>query len=79
VSTNIHLAPKLLWDGYMRVSKGETYWDALLDRWAVETVVVDKKEQKKLASEVRGSGTWQVVYEDDLGFIANRKRAAAQQ
>jgi len=76
VSTNIHLAPKRLWDGYMRVSKGETYWDNLLDRWAVQAVVVDKEKQKKLASEVRGSAVWKVIYEDDLGFIATRRTAS---
>jgi hypothetical protein len=75
VSTNVHLAPKLLWDGYMRVSKGETYWDDLLDRWNVQMVVVDKAEQKKLTSEVRGSGVWQVVYEDSQGIVAVRKNA----
>jgi len=72
VSTNIHLAPKLLWTGYMRVSKGETYWSDLLNRWNVQMVVVDKAQQKKLAGEVRGSGEWRVVYEDDLGFVAVR-------
>jgi hypothetical protein len=76
VSTNIHLAPKRLWDGYMRVSKGETYWDNLLDRWAVQAVVVDKEKQKRLASEVRGSAVWKVIYEDDLGFIATRRTAS---
>ncbi len=75
VSTNIHLAPRLVWDGYMRLSKGETYWDDLLDRWNVQVVVVDKAEQKKLTSEVRGSPTWQVVYEDAQGIIAVRKGA----
>jgi len=75
VSTNIHLAPKLLWDGYMRVSKGDTFWDDLLDRWNVQMVVVDKDQQKKLTSEIRGSGVWQVVYEDPLGMVAVRKNA----
>jgi hypothetical protein len=75
VSTNVHLAPKLLWDGYMHLSKGETYWDDLLDRWNVQTVVMDKEQQTKLISEVRGSGTWQVVCEDDLGIVAVRRNA----
>lgn len=73
VSTNIHLAPKLTWDGYMRASKGETFWDDLFDRWNVQMLVVDKDQQKKLTSEVRGSATWQVVYEDALGIVAVRK------
>jgi len=75
VSTNIHLSPKLLWTGYMRVSKGETYWDDLLNRWNVQMVIVDKEEQKKLAGEVRGSADWRVVYEDGLGFVAVRNFA----
>jgi len=75
VSTNIHLAPKLLWDGYMRASKGETYWDDLFNRWNVQTVVVDKSKQTKLTGEVRGSGAWQVVYEDELGIVAVRRNS----
>lgn len=75
VSTNIHLAPTLLWDGYMHASKGETYWEDLFNRWNVQTVVADKERQKKLVSEVRGSGTWNVVFEDDLGIVAVRRNA----
>jgi hypothetical protein len=59
----------------MQLSKGQAYWDDLLDRWNVQTVVVDKEQQKKLLSEVRGSGTWQVVYEDDQGIVAVRRNA----
>jgi hypothetical protein len=59
----------------MRASKGETYWDDLLDRWNVQMVVVDKDQQKKLTSEIRGSGLWQVVYEDSLGIVAQRKNS----
>jgi hypothetical protein len=39
-------------------------------------VVVDKEKQKRLASEVRGSAVWKVIYEDDLGFIATRRTAS---
>jgi hypothetical protein len=59
----------------MRASKGETYWDDLFNRWNVQTVVVDKSKQTKLTSEVRGSGAWQVVYEDELGIVAVRKNS----
>lgn len=76
VSTNIHLAPKLLWDGYMEVSKGGAHWSDLLDRWNVQAVVVDKEKQETLLAEVRKSPTWEVVYEDPQGIIALRRNVA---
>jgi hypothetical protein len=75
VSTNVHLAPKRVWNGYMQVSKGRDFWDDILERWAVETLIVDKDEQKKLAELVRGSGAWEIVYEDDYGFVARQPQA----
>jgi hypothetical protein len=73
VSTNVHMAPKRVWDGYMQVSKGRDFWDAILERWRVDTIVVDKQEQDKLADLVRGSGIWEIVYEDELGFVARQR------
>jgi polyhydroxyalkanoate synthesis regulator phasin len=73
VSTNVHLAPRLVWDGYMQVSQGREFWDDLLDRWNVDTVIADKKDQERLTRELRGSDVWQLVYEDDFGIIAKRR------
>jgi hypothetical protein len=67
------MAPKRVWDGYMQVSKGRDFWDNILERWRVDTMVVDKAEQKKLAELVRGSGVWEIVYEDELGIIARHR------
>jgi hypothetical protein len=75
VSTNVHMAPKRVWEGYMQVSKGRDFWDAILERWRVETLVVDTEEQEKLAELVRGSGVWKIVYEDEYGFVARHSEA----
>jgi hypothetical protein len=75
VSTNVHMAPTQVWEGYMQVCQGRDYWNDLLKRWHVQAVVVDKAEQEKLTRLVRGHSGWEIVYEDEQGIVAIPKEA----
>ncbi len=72
MTTNVHLAPSQVWRDYMRIARGNAGWEQALDRYMVGTLVVHKELQPELARRVRRSAEWEVVYEDDDGFVAKR-------
>ena len=74
VTTHIHLVPRRVWHDYMRVARGESGWQATLDRYGIETLVVDKELQRGFARKVRGSAAWKTVYEDPRAIVLHRHK-----
>ncbi len=72
VTSNIHLVPPRTWQDYMHVSQGITGWQQVLDRYGVQTLVVDRDKQPALAAAARRSSAWQVEYEDDQALVLSR-------
>ncbi len=72
MTTNVHLAPSQVWRDYMRIARGSAGWEQALDRYRVKTLVVHKELQGELARRARRSPDWQIVYEDEDGFVAKR-------
>lgn len=79
MTTHVHLAPQTVWKDYLRVARGLTGWQQTLDRYRVDTLIVDKTLQPALVDGVRGSEAWQTVFENDEAMIVERRasRAAA--
>jgi hypothetical protein len=65
----MHLAPRVVWSDYLRVTNGRSGWERTLDRYGVGTVIIDKQEQRPLLSLLQRNTDWQNVYEDDQGAI----------
>jgi hypothetical protein len=76
MTTNVHLAPRRVWRDYLIVARGESGWDATLDRYRIRTLVVHKELQGQLTRGVRRSPDWQIIYEDEDGLVAERRDAA---
>jgi hypothetical protein len=74
--THVHLLPRQVWQDYRRISFGEIGWDVLLDRYHVNTLVIDKKNQAALAGMVGRSSNWLTQYADDQALIAVRAKKA---
>ena len=72
MTTHVHLAPRRVWTDYLTVARGQAGWQKVLDKYAVDTLVVHKQLQSGLAAQTRGSADWQTVYEDDLAMILQR-------
>lgn len=72
VTSNIHLAPPQVWRDYLRVMAVRSGWDGVLDRYDIDTVVVDKKEQETFFGVLNRSEDWSRRYEDDLAAVFTR-------
>lgn len=76
-STNVHLLPRTVWVDYQRLTRAETGWDMIAEKYAIRTMIVDKREQAALHRVVRLSPDWTVVYEDEQAYVARRKNRNA--
>ena len=81
-TTHIHLIPNQVWLDYLYVYDGLPGWERTLDKYHVDTVVLDKVLQKTLPRIIRRTPGWRLVYEDDQGLVLVRaplKPASAKQ
>ena len=53
MTTSIHLAPRNVWRDYLTIAFVEPGWQRTLDRYRVNTMIIDKQQQTLLASVVR--------------------------
>ncbi len=78
MTTNaVHVAPRQVWRDYMTIANLQTGWERALDRYRVNTLVVDKKKQPAWDVQVRRLAGWVLAYEDDDGIVAIRSSPAA--
>jgi hypothetical protein len=74
MTTNaVHLAPNRVWKDYLAIARGNAGMDRRLDRYRINTIVIDKELQAPVVPVVRKLVGWEVVYEDDRGLISQRK------
>lgn len=63
-----------VWLDYLRLVQGHQRWQAILDSWGVDLLVLDAADQdRKAADLVRGSTRWRVIYEGDGALVAERR------
>ncbi|MGC3969140.1 MAG: hypothetical protein QM775_17780 [Pirellulales bacterium] len=77
VTTNMHLTPRSVWQDYGRIAATQAGWETVLDRYRVQTVIVDRQLQPNLGRALRTSADWSFVYEDDQAQVFRRKPKAA--
>jgi hypothetical protein len=77
VTTNVHLVPPAVWRDYQRAASAQPGWQGILDRYHVQTVVVDKAHQAALAGALRGSPAWKSYYEDPQSLVVVRAQPPA--
>ena len=69
VTSNVHLAPSHVWVDYGRIARAEPGWQRALDRYRVNTVIVDPAQQPLLASVLREADEWSLRYDDDQALV----------
>ncbi|MHC4876589.1 MAG: hypothetical protein ACYTGL_08825 [Planctomycetota bacterium] len=73
VTSHAHLVPHEVWDDYMGMIEMRSGWDSMLDRYGVNTVVLDKQYRSGMIDRFRPSEDWRRVYEDDRAAIFERR------
>ena len=72
VTSNIHAIPPAVWRDYLRLNEGRSGWMIVLDRYAINTLMIDKGKQASLVQQLRRASTWRIVFEDQVALIAVR-------
>lgn len=70
--SRIELIPASAWSDYVAVSGAQEGWQAILDRWQVEALVLSDTDQAGLMEAVASSVEWRVVHRDADGLVAVR-------
>lgn len=73
VNSHAQLIPPDVWRDYLRMLRQEAGWRELLDRYDVNTVVVDPLNRGALIASLRADPAWRVVYEDRVAVILTRR------
>lgn len=78
MTMNMHLAPRQVWLDYRRTGAAHASWPNLLGRYAVEHVILDKRQFVELTQALRSDTGWKVLYEDERAILFGLSRPAPQ-
>jgi hypothetical protein len=69
MTSNIHLAPRQVWVDYLRILGVGPGWQQVLGRYAVETVIVDKRQSPELLRVLQKDTGWRLLYDDEQAAV----------
>jgi hypothetical protein len=73
IDTRFELYPEAQWLDYIALAQGRYNWQALLDRYQVDTLFLLREGHKSLLAAASASPLWQQVYEDAQTVILQRR------
>jgi hypothetical protein len=73
VDSRIELFPVAIWDDYWAISSAQSNWSALLDKYQVNTLMLEPVKQAALIEAVKSAPGWELVYEDPAAVVFERR------
>jgi hypothetical protein len=73
VTSQAHLVPRDVWRDYLAVISVAAGWAGILERYRVETIVLDELKRGALIEKLKKNDVWTVVFEDDIAVIFARR------
>ena len=73
MDTRFELYPAVMWTDYLLVASAQFGWEDVLDRYAVNSLLLDKEQQASLVGAARASTSWVLVYEDHIAILFQRQ------
>jgi hypothetical protein len=73
VASHVHVVPRPVWQDYLSVIILEPGWQEILERYRVNTAILDVDQHAALADAMREDRGWSVVYEDECALIVVRR------
>ncbi|HUQ68068.1 MAG TPA: hypothetical protein VM165_01010, partial [Planctomycetaceae bacterium] len=73
VNSHAHLVPREVWQHYLNVVDVTVEWEDVLDRYGVNTVVLDTQYRDALIRRLKDHAKWTLRYEDKQAAIFVRK------
>ncbi|MFO0819859.1 MAG: hypothetical protein U1A77_18055 [Pirellulales bacterium] len=75
-NSNASALPRMVRSDYGQVARIEGNWTRILDRYGVEYLVIDKREQPRLADAAMSQlDAWSTAFEDERALVMRRKEA----
>ena len=71
-NSHAHLVPPAVWRDASRISAGADGWDALLDRYGVGAVLVDRWRQPALLRGLEAHASWRRTHRDGRAAVYRR-------
>ena len=78
VNSHAHLIPEEIWDDYMGISHGDEGWQFGLDRYGINTVLLDQRVRGPLIEALKRNTDWTLEYEDNVAAIFVRNNLIGQ-
>lgn len=75
VTSHAHLVPKEVMDDYFSVVYLDGKWEALLDRYGVNTIVLAPGLNERLTAALKKKPEWKTVFADNRSVIFVRRQA----
>ena len=72
VDTRIELYPEEQWRDYLALNRARHDWQAVLERYDVDTLLLERGKQEQLIEAATLSSTWRSIYQDDQAAILER-------
>jgi hypothetical protein len=73
VDSRIELYPMTIWDDYWQITIAETGWEQLIERYGIQTLMLEPEKQAKLVQAAQASPAWELVYQDPYAVIFTKK------
>lgn len=61
VDSRFEVVPAAAWEDYVRIAAGAPDWEARLERWQIDLVIVDPAREPKLAAALAAAPGWDLV------------------
>jgi hypothetical protein len=72
LDTRIELYPEEQWMDYLALNRARYDWQALLDRYGIDTLLLRREGQQMLIEAGTAALGWERRYEDDQAVILQR-------
>jgi len=73
IDTRIELYPKEQWDDYIAVFQARYDWEAILERYGADTLLLERRTAGPLIAAAAASPDWRQLYDDDQAVIYQRR------
>lgn len=65
VASHAHLVPTEVWSDYLRVINSSASWESILDRYGVNTVLIDYRYRSSFIRQMKRNDTWRLTFDDN--------------
>ena len=72
VASHCHLVPEDVWDDYMGIVQLQSGWSSMLERYGINTIVIDEEFRKPMVHRLHEDKGWKLQFRQDGQAIFER-------